>query len=182
MEQCSSVVRENTTRDETDVTIQQLYNNLSGTDTAEEPSHGARLAPEQHSEVVLRKVLTDLFDEPHFGFEESAIKEDLDEILLLLIAHRSSNTHGKGLMGDLASVFDTRLSPGTVYPKLHELEEEDILQVQELVKTKEYRVEDTERMGNRVASAMKQHLALGLYYWSALDELPSVDVNVEFES
>lgn len=180
MEQHSGIVGRDV-NDETDVTIEQLYNDLAGTDETDDPSQGVRRAPEQRAETILRDVLTDLFDDPHFWFEESAIKEDLDEILLLLIAHRASNTHGKGLMGDLASVFDTRLSPGTVYPQLHDLEEAGLLQVQELVKTKEYRIEDAERMCDRVESTMKQHLALGLFYWSALDDLPSIDVNVEFE-
>lgn len=181
MKRRSGVVREDTAEDETDVTIAQLYNDLAGTDGTDDPSHEVRHAPEQHSETILRDVLSELFDDQHFWFEETAIKEDLDEILLLLIAHRAANTHGKSLMGDLASLFGARLSPGTVYPRLHELEEAGLLRVQELVKTKEYRIKDAEQMCNRVESTMKQHLALGFFYLSALEDLPSVDVHVEFE-
>lgn len=152
-----------------DVTVEQLYAELGldgGTD-----AQSVRLTPEQHSEVILENVLSGLFEGSEFVFEESTVKDNLDEILLLLVAHRASETHGKSLMGDLATVFDTRLSPGTVYPQLHELEDEGLLRVQELVRTKEYRVDDEAELVDRVTAAMEQHLALGLYFKAALAEL-----------
>lgn len=154
---------------ESDVTVEQLYAELGmdgGADT-----QSVRLTPEQHSEVILENVLSGLFEGSEFVFEESTVKDNLDEILLLLVAHRASEAHGKSLMGDLATVFDTRLSPGTVYPQLHELEDEGLLRVQELVRTKEYRIDDEAELADRVAAAMEQHLALGLYFKAALAEL-----------
>jgi DNA-binding PadR family transcriptional regulator len=68
-------------------------------------------------------------------------------------------------------VFDTRLSPGTLYPQLHELEDEGLLTVQELVRTKEYRVDDEEALAERVTAAAEQHLALGLFFHAALEDL-----------
>jgi len=149
------------------VTIEQLYSELQSV----EDDGGVRLAPEQRSEVILDDVVETLFDGRGFRFDDYVVKENLDVVLLLLIAHRSSDTHGKGLMGDLANVFDARLSPGTVYPQLHELEEEGLLEVQELVRTKEYLVDDEEALAERVTAAMEQHLTLGLFLRAALSEL-----------
>ncbi|MFC7177025.1 helix-turn-helix transcriptional regulator [Halosegnis marinus] len=147
------------------VTVEQLRNELgSGADG------GVRLAPDQEAEAILDDVLSAV-GSAGFRFDESTVKGNLEEILLTLVAHREHDSHGKGLMGDLATVFDTRLSPGTVYPRLHDLEEADLLGVQELVRTKEYRVADTEGLRDRVADAMEQHLVLGLFFQAALAEL-----------
>jgi len=81
------------------------------------------------------------------------------------------STHGKGLMGDLSTVFGVRLSPGTVYPKLHDLEEAGILEMHELVRTKEYRIADAEAARDRVEGSLQQHFALGAIFNSALDEI-----------
>jgi hypothetical protein len=151
------------------VTVERLYREVVG--DADDPGDGVRLTPEQESEVVLEAVCEALFEESSFVFEESAVKENLDEILLLLVAHRTSDTHGKGLMGDLATLFDTHLSPGTVYPRLHELEEEGLLRVQELVRTKEYVVDDGDALTDQVEAAMEQHLVLGLFFRQALARL-----------
>jgi hypothetical protein len=152
------------------VTLGQLYNELRSGDVASE-TDGVRLVPEQHSEAVLEDVTSTLFGQSGFQFRESVVKENLDEILLLLVAHRSSETNGKSLMSDLAAVFDTRLSPGTLYPQLHELEDEGLLQAQELVRTKEYRIDDEDALAERVTAAAEQHLTLGLFFHAALEEL-----------
>jgi hypothetical protein len=152
------------------VTLGQLYNELRSGDVVSN-TDSVRLVPEQHSEAVLEDVTSTLFGQSSFQFRESVVKENLDEILLLLVAHRSSETNGKSLMSDLATVFDTRLSPGTLYPQLHELEDEGLLTVQELVRTKEYRVDDEEALAERVTAAAEQHLALGLFFHAALEDL-----------
>jgi hypothetical protein len=156
---------------ETDVTAEQLYNELAAGDGDGADALGVRTVPEQRSEVLLHDVLDRLFDAPEFTFEESTVKENLDEILLLLVAHRRSGTHGKGLMGDLAALFDTHLSPGTLYPRLHDLEDDGLLRVQELVRTKEYQVDDVGAIADRVEAAMEQHLVLALFLKSALADL-----------
>ena len=157
-------------RDDDGVTLGQLYNELRSGDAASE-TDGVRLVPEQHSEAVLEDVTSTLFGQSGFQFRESVVKENLDEILLLLVAHRSSETNGKSLMSDLAAVFDTRLSPGTLYPQLHDLEDEGLLKAQELVRTKEYRIDDEEALAERVTAAAEQHLTLGLFFHAALEEL-----------
>ncbi|WP_255196027.1 helix-turn-helix transcriptional regulator [Halorarius litoreus] len=127
-------------------------------------------AVEQRAEIVLETVLDALFDD-EFEFNEATVKANLNEILLMLVALRDSQTHGKGLMEDLERVFGADLSPGTVYPRLHELEEEGVLEVQELVRTKEYRIDDPAQSREHVEAAMRQHLALGFFFKAALDEL-----------
>jgi DNA-binding PadR family transcriptional regulator len=67
-------------------------------------------------------------------------------------------------------VFDTELSPGTVYPRLHDLDDQGLLRARELVQTTEYLVDGDEAAGERVESAMRQHLALGCLLSVALDE------------
>jgi hypothetical protein len=154
----------------TNVTIEQLQNELRSNRGDEE---GVRLAPDQDAEAILNRVL-DRMGESGFQFDEATVKSELEEILLLLVAHREQDTHGKGLMGDLAAVFDTRLSPGTVYPRLHDLEEAGLLQAQELVRTKEYRIDDMEGLYRRVEAAMVQHLVLGLFFQTALADFDDI--------
>ncbi len=156
--------------DDDGVTLGQLYNELRSGDVVSD-TDGVRLVPEQHSEAVLDDVTATLFGQSNFQFRESVVKENLDEILLLLVAHRSSEANGKSLMSDLATVFDTRLSPGTLYPQLHELEDEGLLQAQELVQTKEYCIDDEEALVEQITDAMEQHLALGLFFHAALEDL-----------
>ena len=151
-------------------TVDQLYEELRSLE-AEPPEMNVRMTPEQRSEVVLEHVERALFDGEEFAFDEATVKSNLEEILLVLVAHRSSNANGKSLMGDLTAIFGTRLSPGTVYPQLHDLEEDGLLRVQELVRTKEYGVDDEDALAERVSAAMEQHLTLGLFLRAALAEL-----------
>lgn len=150
------------------VSVEQLYRELTSTD---EPSTGTPDEPRHRSAEVVDDVTEQLFPDRSFRFEEDLVKNSLDELLLVLVALRSSETHGKGLMEDLAELFDARLSPGTVYPRLHDLDEEGVLEMHELVRTKEYRIHDSEVARSRIEAAMAQHLALGLVFYSALQEL-----------
>lgn len=125
---------------------------------------------DQRSAQLLDTVLESLFADESFQFEEETVKGSLDELLLLLVGLRDGGTHGKGLMDDLSTLFDAQLSPGTVYPRLHDLEEGDLLEMHELVRTKEYRIDDRDAAREQIAAAMRQHLALGLFLQTALDE------------
>jgi hypothetical protein len=147
--------------DET-ITVSQLRAELNGSGQSEEPGTAV-------SEVV-SEVEASLFGHDSFSFEETHIKSSLDELLLSLVSLRSADTHGKQLLDDLAQEFDTILSPGTVYPRLHELCDEGVLEQRELVKTKEYTLADAETAKSNVAAAARQHLALGMVLRAALDE------------
>lgn len=103
-------------------------------------------------------------------FEEDIVKENLDEILLMLISLRGE-THGKELISDLTRLFDAQLSPGTVYPSLHQLEEEDVLKMHKKVRTKEYAIDDEREVRETVERTMVQHLAFGFLLYSFLPRL-----------
>jgi len=146
------------------VSVEQLYRELTDADPVADTS-GSR------SGEVVGAVTDQLFPGRSFSFDERLVKNSLDELLLVLVALRDGDTHGKGLMEDLSQVFDARLSPGTVYPRLHDLEADDLLEMHELVRTKEYRLEDDSDARSHIETAMRQHLALGFVFYSALDEL-----------
>lgn len=144
------------------ITVSQLRAELNGTGQADEPGTAI-------SEVV-SEVESSLFGNDSFSFEETHVKSSLDELLLSLVALRNADTHGKQLLDDLAQEFDTILSPGTVYPRLHDLCDEDVLEQRELVKTKEYTLDDAEMAESNVAAAARQHLALGMVLRAALEK------------
>ena len=102
---------------------------------------------------IVSEVDSTLFD-GGFSFQEDRIKGSLDELLVMLAAVRSSETHGKRLIDDLDEEFDTKLSPATVYPRLHDLCDDGPLERRELVRTKEYTIEDGAAAHDTVASAM----------------------------
>lgn len=144
------------------ITVSQLRAELNGTGQSDEEGTAV-------SEVV-SEVEAALFGSDSFSFEETHVKSSLDELLLSLVALRTADTHGKQLLDDLAQEFDTILSPGTVYPRLHELCDQEVLEQRELVKTKEYTLEDADAAHSSVAAAARQHLALGMILRAALEE------------
>lgn len=103
-----------------------------------------------------------------FRFDEDRVKANLDDLLLALVHLRGEETHGKGLMSDLARLFDTNASPGTVYPRLHDLADEGLLEAVELVRTKEYHLADEGTVRTRLHRSMRQHLALAAVFEAAL--------------
>ncbi len=121
-------------------------------------------------EEMVRTVKRRLFGDQPFEFEEAQVKTSLPELLIALIAVRSGGSNGKQLIQNLSSEFDTSLSPGTVYPALHELNDEGVVEKRELVRTKEYSLADYEVAGEMIATAAQQHLALGMVFKVALDE------------
>jgi hypothetical protein len=146
--------------------LQRLYAEVTGAD-----EDGAAPESVQMADEFLDEVLESFDPESEFSFSEETVKGDLGEILLSLVAHRSTETNGKRLMEDLGRVFDADLSPGTVYPQLHEFEEAGLLERHELVRTKEYQLDDTDACRDRIATEMRQHLVLGLFYHRVLADL-----------
>lgn len=107
-------------------------------------------------------------------FDEALVKKNLEEILLLLVALHDG-THGTELLSDLSRIFETQLSPGTVYPCLHDLEERDVLAMHAKVQTKEYSIDDEKYVRTTVERTMVQHLAFGLVLWEFLPQLRADD-------
>lgn len=147
------------------VTLTQLQNELYSDHSTDD---GVRRALDQGAEAILNRVRTQL-DIPGYQFDEAAVKFTLAELLVALVDCCDQGINGKRLMGDLATVFDTRLSPGTVYPQLHSLEDQGLLRSQELVRTKEYQIADTDLAYSLIEAAMLRHQVLGLFFERALE-------------
>lgn len=121
-------------------------------------------------EEVMSSIEGDLLDDgDELAVAEEVVTQSLDEILLALIALRDDETHGTGLMEDMARVFDVQPSPGTVYPRLHDLESDGTLARHDLVQTKQYSVDDAAAADRKIERAMYQHLAVGLFLHAARD-------------
>lgn len=151
--------------------VNTLIQELSAGDDLEAASPDAPDAGgEGDPEQVLSSVMERLAVEESFEFDDEIVKQNLDEILIALIALRDG-THGKALIDDLSRLFDAQLSPGTVYPRLHDIEGDDMLSMHELVRTKEYSVADEDAAQSQIEQAMYHHLALGLFLHDSLDEL-----------
>ena len=151
--------------------VNTLIQELSAGDDMEAASPDAPGAGQEGDpEQVLSSVMERLAVEEAFEFDDEIVKQNLDEILIALIALRDG-THGKALIDDLSRLFDAQLSPGTVYPRLHDIEGDDVLSMHELVRTKEYSVADEDAARSQIEQAMYHHLALGLFLHDSLDEL-----------
>ena len=134
--------------------------------------------PESHDppsrDAIPESLLDPVIDDVVSGdlaVEDGLVTQSLEEILLAMIAIADGGTHGTGLMDELESQFGAELSPGTVYPRLHELDADGTLQVHELVQTKQYGIADSTAAEERIAESAHQHLAVGLFLHAALDAL-----------
>ncbi|MFC7075336.1 PadR family transcriptional regulator [Haloarcula halophila] len=119
-------------------------------------------------EPLLSSVIEDVAD-GDLTVDDGLVTQSLDEILLAMIALADDETHGTGLMEELSRLFDADLSPGTVYPRLHDLEAEGQLRMHELVQTKQYSIDDAAAAESKIEDAMYQHLAIGLFLHASLD-------------
>ncbi|MEF8791069.1 MAG: helix-turn-helix transcriptional regulator [Haloarculaceae archaeon] len=145
------------------VTVEMLYRELSGENSSvDEP---------ESPEMLLEAVSDALFPESSVELDESVVKGNLEAVLLALVATQDRNTHGKGLMETLSTSFGADFSPGTVYPCLHDLEEDDCLETRELVRTKEYAIHDEGGSREHIEAAAQQHLALGAFLKRVSDNL-----------
>jgi hypothetical protein len=119
-------------------------------------------------EPLLTSVIDDVAD-GELTVDDGIVTQSLDEILIALIALADDETHGTGLMEELSRLFGAELSPGTVYPRLHDLEADGQLQMHELVQTKQYSIDDAASAESKIEDAMYQHLAIGLFLHASLD-------------
>jgi hypothetical protein len=163
-----------------DSDAQSVFNELTASASNDDEGDGIELmigsTPKADDKTVERELDEMLGDvrralpTDDVDFEEAIVKENLDEILLMLISLRGE-THGKELIADLTRLFDAQLSPGTVYPSLHQLEEEDVLKMHKKVRTKEYSIDDDREVRETVERTMVQHLAFGFLLYSFLPRL-----------
>lgn len=151
----------------TDESVGRLYERIleESSSESEGPDTGDSTMEERFDEII-----DALFDED-VEFDRSFVTDNLESILLLFARLKDDETHGMGLIREIDAVFDVELSPGIVYPKLHELQEEGLLRNQELVHTKVYNVTDESETTTRIDDATRQHLVLGFMYARVLGEL-----------
>lgn len=97
------------------------------------------------------------------------LKAELDAVVIVLIAYHGE-ANGKELLNDFSHCFGLMLSPGTLYPTLHRLEDSGVLHKHEKVRTKEYSIQDSERAQEYVEAVMLQHLAFGLLIEAILSQ------------
>jgi hypothetical protein len=153
-------------RQGTEETLQSLVSELNGRGGPEVDGD-----PAARTEAVVEEAAETLYDGRGLTIDEGLVKQSLPGLLTALIGLRNGDTHGKGVMNDLEEFFDADLSPGTVYPVLHELNDEELLSVHELVQTKEYSIDDVPAAREKLETEMCQHFALGLVFRQALEEL-----------
>lgn len=133
------------------------------------PGRSTRSAEDVERELEeLLESVTDALPVGEVAFDDALVKESLDELLLMLIALHEE-THGDELLTDLECIFGAHLSPGTVYPRLHELEDRDVLSMHAKVRTKEYSIDDADYVRDTVEGTMIQHLAFGMLLYAFLD-------------
>lgn len=149
--------------------LETLVSELNGGDADPDADPAAR------TESLVEGTSETVFDGEGLDIDDGLVKQSLSEILVMLVGMRSNETHGKGIMEDLTRFFGAQLSPGTVYPTLHDLEEEGLLEMRELIQTKEYTIDDTDAVRESLHGAMSQHLALGLLFQRTIEQLDEQD-------
>jgi hypothetical protein len=103
------------------------------------------------------------------SLDEDLLKASLDDLLLGLIAIRDGAC-GKELRSDLFSIgYD--VSPGTLYPHLHDLESDGVLTMQEGVKTNEFRLADSNVVRDHLQSHVRDLVGLAIALEIAKSEL-----------
>lgn len=112
--------------------------------------------------------LDELSDKFSKFIDEEEIRNDLkknciQELTILLIAYHGK-IHGKGIIDELRNKFSLSISAGTMYPILHELEERDIVEKHEGVRSKKYTLnkkeEGLELARKKIKSLFVQYLLL----------------------
>lgn len=154
----------------TEPALKRLIGEINGEEVADPDAD-----PAAKTEAIVDETSKILFDGHSPEIDDSRIKESLPELLMVLIALRQTDAHGKGIMEDLNRFFGAQLSPGTVYPMLHDLDDEGLLEMRELIQTKEYAVDDEAAVEARLQDAMRQHLTLGLVFQRALEEFETTE-------
>ena len=130
---------------------------------------------EEDPAAVTAEVLTDtersIEDADRLRVDHGLVTQSLEELLLMLVGLRTNDASGKGIMEDLDRFLGVQPSPGTVYPTLHDLEERGLLDVHELVQTKEYLIDDEGAAAQALQEAARQHHAMGQLFQRALEDI-----------
>ena len=120
---------------------------------------------------ILNETARSIEDADRLRVDHGLVTQSLEELLLMLVGLRTNDASGKGIMEDLDRFLGAQPSPGTVYPTLHDLEERGLLDVHELVQTKEYLIDDEGAAAQALREAARQHRAMGQLFQRALDDI-----------
>jgi DNA-binding transcriptional ArsR family regulator len=140
-------------------------------DSDSEPPHADQSHDEKLTQNHTDEPLTDddvamlnrwLGDDELRTISDEIVTEHINQILLLLIAVRDGAC-GKDLLQDVRQLFGTDLSPGTVYPHLSDLADDDILELQKLRKHKLYSLSNPAAVFNEIDQAVDQLLLFSLF-------------------
>ena len=130
---------------------------------------------EEDPAAVTAEILTEtersIEDADRLRVDRGLVTQSLEELLLMLVGLRTTDASGKGIMEDLDRFLGAQPSPGTVYPTLHDLEERGLLDVHELVQTKEYLIDDEGAAAQALREAARQHRAMGQLFQRALEDI-----------
>lgn len=136
---------------------------------------GSQSAGEEDPAAVTDEVLTEtarsIEGTDRLRVDHGLVTQSLEELLLMLVGLRTNDASGKGIMEDLDRFLGAQPSPGTVYPTLHDLEERGLLDVHELVQTKEYLIDDEGAAAQALREAARQHRAMGQLFQRALEDM-----------
>lgn len=92
------------------------------------------------------------------SLNDQLVKAYLDEVLMVLIAARGGAC-GQELIQDLYRL-GCGLSPGTVYPHLHDLADEDILEMHEQCRTKQFTIRNHDEVEQLIRDTFRDLEAL----------------------
>ena len=120
---------------------------------------------------ILNETARSIEDADRLRVDHGLVTQSLEELLLMLVGLRTNDASGKGIMEDLDRFLGAQPSPGTVYPTLHDLEERGLLDVHELVQTKEYLIDDEGAAAQALREAARQHHAMGQLFQRALEDI-----------
>jgi DNA-binding PadR family transcriptional regulator len=133
--------------------------------------------PETDSAVedLVRETAQQLFGAhlEQLTLDDQQIKDSLEELLIAFVVVSETDTHGKKLMNDLSNAFGTNISPGTLYPELHGLNEDDVFEQYELVRRKVYEVGDERAARDRLVESVQAHFLIAQVLYAALQDLES---------
>lgn len=121
------------------------------------------------------------------SIDKDFILDSLDELLLIFIGLNGS-MNGNDLITTFAQHFGVSISPGTLYPRLHALEDDGILELNETVQAKEYLIADWDAADARITDTVIQQLKLVLLcqeLWTDVPQHPTdypIDELADFDS
>jgi hypothetical protein len=103
------------------------------------------------------------------NLDRSFVSEYLDE-LIIAILFRCEEANGMEIIREFTHRFGVQFSPGTVYPHLHSLKDEDVLVCRESVRTKEYSIDDPEAAAAYLDSTLTQLSCLEQFMGATVHE------------